>query len=847
MFKILRKGSYICLLGALILLNACQTEPFVKKPSSDSQRHDLANWPALKSPLAQDVALEAQIENILTRMSLAEKVGQIMQGEIKNIKPGDIKKYHLGSVLNGGGSMPYRKERPSQSDWLKLADSYWAESMDDSDGKVAIPVIWGTDAVHGHNNLIGATIFPHNVGLGAMRNPRLIREIGQATAEEVRATGIEWVFAPTIAVARNDRWGRTYESYSEDPGLVASYSKEMVIGLQGKAASDQFLNDSHVIATAKHFLGDGGTEGGDDQGNTKLSEAEFVRIHNAGYPPALEAGVQTVMASFSSWNGQKMHGNQYLLTDVLKGRMGFDGLVVGDWNGHGQVPGCTNASCPQAINAGVDLIMVPDDWRTMIEHTIKQVESGQISMARLDDAVRRILRVKLRANLFAKAPSQRISAAVKNSIGSAAHRDIARRAVRQSLVLLKNDNQLLPLKPNARVLVAGDGADNIPKQSGGWTVTWQGTGTTNEYFPGATSIYKGIAEHVNAAGGTVELAVDGRFKQKPDVAIVVFGEDPYAEGQGDVNTLEFQPGNKIALKLLKKFKSEGIPVVSVFLSGRPLWVNPEMNASDAFVAAWLPGSEGGGVADVLFKTADGKIAYDFKGRLAFSWPRLPLQDELHAGQKGYDPLFAYGYGLSYGSSLKGPGTLEEQVAGIASQTAADVDFYVGRPLQPWNVYIGYNYPTDILSGGHSKTTDGDITLQTIDKVIQEDALLFSWNKSKNAKLAIFGGSPLNLTTHSREGVLSLDLKSVKADSATAAIAIGCGQDCERVVSITDKVLAMKDKGWQTVQIPLSCFKLTEKQWSAVQAPFTLITNGTGQLGLANIRFLLKGSANVTCP
>ena len=521
----------------LITLTSCSNQD-VTPPVT--QKIGIEGWPKLESPIS-DVTTEQHVEQLLSRMTLEEKVGQIMQGEIQAVTPDDIKKYHLGSVLNGGGSMPNRIANAKPKDWLALADTLYNASMDTSDGKVAIPVIWGTDAVHGHNNVTGATIFPHNIGLGATNNPDLIRQIGAVTAREVRATGIEWVFAPTIAVAQNDFWGRTYESYAEDPKLVQEYARAMVEGLQGQVNSPAFLQEQHVVATAKHFLADGGTFGGDDQGDARISEQELIDIHNPGYPAALSAGVQSVMASFSAWNGEKMHGNQYLLTDVLKNRMGFDGFVVGDWNGHGQVPGCTNDSCAQAINAGVDLVMVPYDWKPMYENTLAQVKSGEISAARLDDAVRRILRVKVRAGLFDKKPSERELAGSENIIGHPEHRAIARQAVRESLVLLKNHNRVLPIKPQQTVLVAGDGADNIGKQSGGWSVSWHGPGNTNASFPGATSIYAGIKTAVENAGGNAVLSADGSYTTKPDVAIVVFGEDPYAEGQGDLGPLEFEP------------------------------------------------------------------------------------------------------------------------------------------------------------------------------------------------------------------------------------------------------------------------------------------------------------------
>src|SRR6185312_1245157 len=418
------------------------------------------------------------------------------------------------------------------SKWLALADRFYDASLDAAHGPHPIPTIWGTDAVHGHNNIVGATIFPHNIGLGAARDPRLLRRIGEITALEVRATGLDWSFGPTLAVVQDIRWGRSYESYSEDPAIVREYASAMLTGLQGKPGTAQFLDAAHVIASPKHFIGDGGT-GGKDQGDNLASEEQLRDIHNAGYPPAITAGAQIVMASFSSWRGVKMVADKELLTDVLKGRMGFDGFVVGDWNAHGQAPGCTTSNCPGVVNAGLDMYMAPDSWKPLYANTLAEARSGEISKVRLDDAVRRILRVKLRAHLFDEGrPSSRPFAGHFELLGAPGHRAVARQAVRESLVLLKNAHHLLPLAPHSHVLVAGDGADNIGKQCGGWTITWQGTGVSNKDFPHGESVYGGIRDAVTRAGGTVELSVAGEFKTRPDVAIVVFGENQYAEFQG---------------------------------------------------------------------------------------------------------------------------------------------------------------------------------------------------------------------------------------------------------------------------------------------------------------------------
>src|SRR5580693_387051 len=600
-------------------------------------------WPRQQSPLPRDADLERRLDVLLARMTPEQKVGQLIQADIGSVTPADVRQLALGSVLNGGNSSPRDDKLVAPSEWLALADRFYAAS---AGGDAVVPVLWGTDAVHGHNNIPGATIFPHNVGLGAMRDPELIRRIGEITALEVRVTGLDWAFSPTVAVARDARWGRTYESYAENAQLVREYAVAMVTGLQGVPGTSQFLDAAHVLATPKHFLGDGDTHNGKDQGDSLASEQELREIDVAGYVGALSAGAQTVMASYSSWHGQKMHGNKALLTEVLKGRMGFDGLLVGDWNGHAQLPGCSAVSCAAAFNAGLDVLMAPDGWRELHANTMAQVRSGEIPAARLDDAVRRVLRVKLRAGLDHEGrPSARRFAGSYALLGAPSHRAVARQAVRESLVLLKNRNHLLPLAPGAHVLVAGDGADSIARQSGGWTINWQGT-EPNQDFPHGESIYAGIARAVKGAGGTATLSANGEFTSRPDVAIVVFGERPYAEFEGDVATLEYSPGDKRDLQLLRRLRAQDVPVVAVFLSGRPLWVNAELNAADSFVAAWLPGPEGGGVADVLFKAADGTVPYDFRGRLPFSWPASPRPPSVDNGP-GEVPLFAFGYGLRY--------------------------------------------------------------------------------------------------------------------------------------------------------------------------------------------------------
>jgi beta-glucosidase len=600
---------------------------------------------------AQDQQIESQVAALLARMTLEQKIGQMVQADIRNVTPDDVRKFRLGSVLNGGGAFPGENKHASVGDWVALADRFYDASMDTANGQLAIPIMWGTDAVHGHNNVIGATLFPHNIGLGAAHDPDLMERIGAITANEVAVTGLDWTFAPVVAVVRDDRWGRTYESYSEDPEIVRSYAERMVRGLQGAPGSKSFLDTSHVLATAKHFIGDGGTANGVDRGDNRSSEAELLKIHAPGYSAAINAGVQTIMASYNTWDGWKVHGSHYLLTDVLKQRMKFDGLVVSDWDGVDEVQGCSKDKCAQAVNAGIDMFMVPTDWKSFIGNTLEQVRTQKIPLSRIDDAVTRILRVKFRAGLFDKGrPSSRPLANKRELFGSAEHREVARQAVRESLVLLKNEGGLLPLRRNSKVLVVGDGADNIPKQSGGWTVSWQGTENSNAEFPGATSIFQGIARAVGEAGGTVSSAArleNDRLQARPDFAIVVFGEDPYAEWFGDLKSIDYRGAGGAELALLQQLRQASVPRACVFLTGRPLWIEPELAACDALVVAWLPGTEGGGIADVLFRKADGSVNHDFVGKLSFSWPRTAAQTSLNRNDPNYDPLFPYGFGLRY--------------------------------------------------------------------------------------------------------------------------------------------------------------------------------------------------------
>jgi len=416
-------------------------------------------WPSVASPVPREPLMEARIADLLRHLTLEQKVAQMVQADIRYVTPEDVRTYRLGSILNGGGAFPANDKYAKVSDWVALADRYYDASMDSSEGAPPIPVIWGTDAVHGHNNVIGATLFPHNIGLGAAHDPDLIQRIGEVTAREVAATGIDWTFAPTVAVVRDNRWGRSYEGYSQRPDIVRAYAGRMVQGLQGTPGTPTFLDINHVVAAAKHYIGDGGTDRGIDRGDNLSSEQELFDIHGQGYVAAIQAGVQTVMASYNSWQGSKLHGQHHLLTDVLKTRMGFDGLVVSDWDGIDEVQGCSKDRCSQAVNAGIDLFMVPEQWHAFLQNTVAQVRAGDIPESRIDDAVTRILRVKLRAGLFEKGrPSSRPLGNRLALVGAPEHRAVAREAVRKSLVLLKNSDGLLPLRRRINVLVAGDGA-----------------------------------------------------------------------------------------------------------------------------------------------------------------------------------------------------------------------------------------------------------------------------------------------------------------------------------------------------------------------------------------------------
>lgn len=839
-----------CSAIALLALTACQapeddSEASAAAPETASASDVAADgvihpelWPSFTPPpLAPDV--EARIDAILATMTLEQKVGQVIQADSGSVTPEEVREYRLGSVLSGGNSAPGPLPYADTQTWLEAADAYFNASIDPDGVDIAIPIIWGIDAVHGHANLRGAVVFPHNIGLGAMRNPDLIEDIYRVTARELSVSGHDWTFAPTLAVPQDDRWGRTYEGFSEDPAIVASYGDRIVYGLQGRPGTGSFMSTGRVISSAKHYLADGGTENGRDQGNAVISEAELRDIHAAGYLTAVPAGVQTVMASFSSWWDQPMHGNEALLTDVLKDRLGFQGFVVGDWNGHGLIAGCTSTDCPDAFNAGMDMYMAPDSWRELYHSTLGHVRSGVISEARLDDAVRRILRVKINSGIFElPAPSARPLAGNADILAAPEHREIARQAVRESLVLLKNANQTLPLEPGLTVLVVGDGADSIAKASGGWTLSWQGGGHENSEFPNGQTILDGIRETVEAAGGTVIHDPDGQSGASADVVIAIYGEDPYAEFQGDRDHLDFVP-NGFDTERLSELGADGTPVVSVFLSGRPMWANPEINASDAFVAAWLPGSEGGGIADMLFRSDPG---FDFTGRLSYSWPATATGEPLNPGDADYDPLFALGYGLSFGEPDP-LGPLPEESGLSARDTAPEGTYYSrGQAIPPWQV--------SVISGDTSDSSqilpvelDG-IRVGATDRNAQEDSLHVIWNRADTG-IRITAEEAIDLERQAN-GAMELAFQARAFGNAPALVEVGMGCQSDTPCTATVPIRIVQGN-WAEYRISLNCFADAGVDMNAINSAFILnLPADGGEIGISEVRLESDTDAMRTC-
>jgi beta-glucosidase len=611
----LRKAASVTLLMTVVLLASCR-------------------FPAFSCDCQGLSTFDPQVSELLAKMTLDEKIGQMIQAEVTGLKAvSDIETYHLGSILSGGSADPQAGN--SLQAWTELYEQLQQRTQST---RLKIPLLYGIDAVHGHNNVLGAVVFPHHIGMGCTRNPILIEEAARITAKEVRATGVNWTFAPCITVPQDERWGRTYEGFSEDPELVAMLGAAAVCGFQGSDIS----GPQAVAACAKHYVGDGGTAVGTsqngilDQGDTRVDEATLRRIHLAPYKPAITAGTATIMPSYSSWNGVKCSASKYLLTTVLKEELGFEGFLISDYNAIKQIDPDFKKAIGISVNAGMDMAMEPTEYRIFFDHLKALVNEGTVPMSRIDDAVTRILRVKFAMGLMAPDYDYTAKDDLQQEFGSDKHRSVARQAVRESQVLLKNEQKTLPLsKSLKRIHVGGKNADDLGNQCGGWTIDWQGK--SGDITPGGTTVLEAIKGAVSP-GTQVTYSKDGSGGQGADVGVVVIGETPYAEFTGDRDDLSLAKEDLEAVAAMKK---AGLPVVVILISGRPMIINEVLEQSDAFMAAWLPGTEGQGITDVLFGD------YKPTGKLSYTWPRSMSQIPINVGDKDYNPLFPYGYGLSY--------------------------------------------------------------------------------------------------------------------------------------------------------------------------------------------------------
>ncbi|WP_372061118.1 glycoside hydrolase family 3 N-terminal domain-containing protein [Vibrio sp. 10N.261.51.F12] len=844
-----------------------------------------SDWPRIDSAIKVDPAIEKEVARIVALMTVEEKLGQMIQPDLRGVTPEEAKRYKLGSILNGGGAWPNENKRSLAQDWADKADEFWHATEEAyAERPFRIPFMWATDAVHGHNNVYSATVFPHNIGLGAARDPELIRRIGKITALEVAATGLDWTFAPTVATPRDLRWGRVYEGYSEDPEITYAYASQMVIGLQGD--QHELKSEYKVISNVKHWVGDGGTLTGVDRGVNAYSEDLLRNIHAMGYFSGLEAGAQVVMSSFNTWENPanydhdvtvgdqynyKIHGSKYLLNDVLKDKMGFDGLIVTDWHGHAEINKCTDGNATYAINAGNDILMVPvhEHWIEVYRTALADINSGVIPMTRIDDAVTRILRVKMRAGLWTKpAPTQRILAGNQNILGAYPHREVAREAVRKSLVLLKNKDQILPLAKGQKVLVTGSAADDLQKQSGGWNLTWQGDENTLEDFPGATTLKMALVEELGEDNvrfdPTLEQAV-----QPGDIAIVVIGEDPYSEMMGDIKawqSLEFgqlKRSYRADVDKIHRLHALGAKIITVFYSGRPLYVNKEIALSDAFVAAWLPGSEGEGITDVLVGDKDGNARYDFQGKLSYSWPnkkmsatvsRIPTHipnyqvSDFEQDPTGeHAPLFEYGYGLNYQHSVQtrdldnleldegdsageGKGNQALELYGVRS-TIGDFQLRVADAHQNEGTEVSRNNPMSFES----------IDTKPYNYQQQQDAVALSF---KGGLAAAFvqtsDGGVEDFSGYAVDGgSVSFEAKVTELPQGAVYVALqkwtsnGFYQEAIRI-DVSEQLQRLNE--FVTVSIPSEYFTRKNVDLANLDTPFMLVTESKLSMVLANVRW-----------
>lgn len=841
MKRILYVGSLV-----LAICGCGQTPDKAITPATSSSSAAMGErnlWPQLAPAIAPDAALERDIAELIRTLSLEQKVAQMIQANIAAITPEEMAELPIGSVLNGGGQTPNNNPRASAKEWAALADQFFVASMNPSEGRVPIPVMWGTDAVHGHGNVLGATLFPHNIGLGASGNAALVKAIGSATAREVAATGIDWNFAPTVAVARDLRWGRTYESFSQDPALTARLGAAAVEGLQGELGGDKFLGPRRVAATAKHYIGDGGTALGDDQGITQGDEQWLADSHGEPYAAALKQGVQTVMASYSWWQGVHSHANGYLLTDILKDRMGFDGFVISDWQGVGHIASCRIDSCAEAINAGVDMIMVANkpDWRQFLANTVAQVQAGEIPLARINDAVTRILRVKKRLGLWQK-PAPLIRPAVNEQwLGNHQHRAIAQQAVRESLVLLKNASNALPIKGDKTVAVIGKSATTIADQAGGWSITWLGRDNPNDMYPGATSLFGGLQATLANYGGEAFYAPNADFKRPVDAAIVVVAEQPYAEMFGDIqnmDTLALEPQHTEALQTVRTLKARAIPVTVVYLGGRPRWLNPLMNAADAFVAAWLPGSEGQGVADVLIADGDGNTMFDFKGRLPFDWPRHPCDAEIGH----FEPAFKFGEGLNYRAGEVTWQALPEDTSAwqygcILGDTLPKAKPLALNEANGWQAYIELETlerkPIAPAAAFDQVTAKAQLGGRQFDLTFtgqQKPRFIIRNDQTHNTLLTQFAN----------EGAMSFDIQLLKRPNGKVNLGMFSGHLAASYSDITPTLKQLPVAQWFRLSLPLKCLADIRADMSKIDAPMAIEVEGEARFIVRDIEIELGG-------
>ncbi|GGL06001.1 beta-glucosidase [Sphaerisporangium melleum] len=855
-----------------------------EEPAAGAALPYFPQWPRVRSAFPRDPGMEERIEGILAQMTLEEKLGQMIQPELAELTAEDARTYKIGSALNGAGIWPGGDRHAGVKSWVETVDAYW-EAVEEAwrDRPFRIPFMWATDAVHGHNNVYGATIFPHNIGLGAARDPGLVRRIGAATAREIAATGMDWTFAPTVATPRDRRWGRYYEGYSEDPEVVFAYAREMVTGLQGGA--EGLSGDTHVISTIKHWVGDGATFEGVDRGTARCEEDVLRNVHAMGFVSGIEAGAQAVMASFSGWSGpenydhtpgrpvaynHKICGSRYLLTDVLKDAMGFDGIVISDWDAHAEVAGCAIGDAGYAINAGLDVLMVAgrEAWQSVWRTAREQVLAGVIPMERVDDAVRRVLRVKMRAGLWDKPrPRERSLAGEASVVGHEDHRALAREAVRKSLVLLKNAGGVLPLSPAARVLVAGSGADDIRKQAGGWTLSWQGNDVTLADLPGASTLGMAVAGVTGADGCRVDPYLEDTDPAGYDVAVVAIGEDAYAEMRGTIKpwgTLEYarlKQSYARDLATLHRLRAAGVPVVTVLFTGRPLYVTDEINLSDAFVVAWLPGTEATGITDVLFAGPDGEPAHDFQGRLTFSWPRrkrsmsvnripphipgyrVPAEEQAPEGE--HEPLFPYGFGLSVRDTgpLADPGPLP-----VDEEPPPPPAPPVSGPLEVHGPRAGGAYRLRI--GGHNTWSREDISSERPTETLVVRAEPVGDPARPGAVSLRFNGfvafvyaqdpdqRPRDLRGYREAGGrLSIEVRVVEAPDAPLYLACHDDYPAQPGLDVTRSLRELPAGTWTTMEVPLEELERIGVDLRHVDVPFMLYTEGRAVLDIGEVRWL----------